>query len=150
MGSVQRSGRRWPEVVAWAEWRRQHSRRGRGVCLYGRDSVGAAGVHRSVADYYRRPAALRGNPTVERYRQRLVADLERFALDCFRRGADRLAEHRSAGGYLDDRVVCGLFRMHVHRPGVRAEEVQTNLTITPTEAGEFIRMVNSQPAEISY
>ena len=66
---------------------------------------------------------------LERYRQRLVADLERSALDCFRRGADRLAEHRSTGGYLDDRLVCGLFRMHVHRPGVRAEEVQANLMV---------------------
>ena len=96
--------------------------------LYGHDGAGAPHVHRGVGHPHRRVAALRRDPTVESPRQRVVADLERSVRDCFRRRADCLARNRSAGGYLDDRLVRGLLRMHACRAGVRAEEIQADLT----------------------
>src|SRR6516165_4711937 len=63
MGRVQPSGPGWTAPVAWTERRRQHSRRDRGICLYRDHGIGAACAHRSVGDYYRRAAALRGDPT---------------------------------------------------------------------------------------
>ena len=128
IGGVQRFGRRRrPALVARAERCGQHSRRYRCVRLYGHDGAGAPRVHRGMGDPHRRVAALRRDPIAGSPRQRMVVDFERSARDRFRRRADRLAGNRSAGGYLDDRLVRGLLRMHAYRAGVRAEEIQAKL-----------------------
>ena len=85
-------------------------------------------VHRGVGDHHRGTAALCGGSTAQNDRKRVAARVERSALDSLRRSAHRLAEHWSAGRYLDDRLVRGPFRLPAHRPGVPAEDVQADLT----------------------
>jgi hypothetical protein len=67
-----------------------------------------------------------------------------LVLSGLRRRAHRLAEHRCAGRYLDDRLVRGPFRLSAHRPSVPAEDVQADLNgpvrpaaVNSREKGEF-------------
>ena len=60
----------------------------------------------------------------------------RCALDRLRRCDDWLAEHRSPGTYLDNRLVRGVLRLHADRSVVQDQEVPAELT-RPQRAGEF-------------